>query len=143
MIKSDFHQTKAAALMLEIIDKVVVDNANHQLIYHELNLALAAPSLEVASLSFSIKLMSELGYGLSLRPDGRTIKGFSTSKGSLIYNDEEDPIDLETKDAVSLLKLSVMPYDQLANETMDLTKIKEFILKYYSYHLQTTLKNLQ
>jgi hypothetical protein len=43
-----------------------------------------------------------------------------------------------------LLKLSVMPYDVLQHESFeDLSKIKDFILKYYSFHLQTTLKNLQ
>jgi hypothetical protein len=36
-----------------------------------------------------------------------------------------------------------MPYGQLAIEDLDLAKLKEFIAKYYSYHLQTTLKNLQ
>jgi DNA repair protein RecO (recombination protein O) len=142
-IKSDFIKTKAAALMLEIIDKVVVENANHGLIYHELNLALDAPNVLVSSLSFAIKLIPEWGYGLSLKPDGRSIKGVSVTKGSLIYHGEEDPKDLDTKEAVSLLKLSVMPYGQLAIEDLNLTKLKEFIAKYYSYHLQTTLKNLQ
>ncbi|HAX02858.1 MAG: DNA repair protein RecO [Tenericutes bacterium GWC2_34_14] len=142
-LKLDYKKTQAAALMLEIIDKVVVENANHGLIYHELCLALDAKSVEVSSLSFAIKMMQELGYGLSLKPDGRKVKGVSISKGVLIYQDEDEPIDLETKDAVTLLKLSVMPYDQLDLEILDLNQIKEYTSKYYSYHLQTTLKNLQ
>lgn len=143
-IKSDFFQTKAAALMLEIIDHLIVDNANHYVIYHELCLALDAQKIDIAALSFSIKLIQELGYGLNLSPDGRKVKGVSVSKGALIYQDDAEFIDLDTKDAIILLKLSVMPYHLLDQEPFeDLTKIKEFILKYYSFHLQTTLKNLQ
>jgi DNA repair protein RecO (recombination protein O) len=143
-VKSDFFQTKAAALMLEIIDHLIVDNANHFVIYHELCHALDAQKMDIAALSFAIKLIQELGYGLNLHPDGRKVKGVSISKGALIYQDEEDFVDLDTKDAIILLKLSVMPYDLLDQEPFeDLTKIKEFILKYYSFHLQTTLKNLQ
>ena len=39
-VKQDFYRTKSAALMLEIIDRLVVDNQNHLLIYHELECAL-------------------------------------------------------------------------------------------------------
>lgn len=143
-VKQDFYRTKSAALMLEIIDRLVVDNQNHLLIYHELECALESKNLELSSLSFALKMIQEFGYGLHLSPDGRKVKGVSISKGKLIYQDDNDPIDLETKDAITLLKLLLMPYQDLQLETqMSLTKIKEFIIKYYDYHLQTTLKNLQ
>lgn len=143
-IKDDFFQTKSAALILEIIDHLVVDNQNHGLIYQEVMMALDHDHLEVISLSFALKMLKELGYGLDLSPDGRPIKGVSIERGSLIYQDDNIPIDLEIKDAIVLLKLSVMPYDVLQHESFDdLSKIKDFILKYYSFHLQTTLKNLQ
>lgn len=144
LIKNDFKLTQASALMLEIIDRIIVDNSNHKKIYQELSYALDSKCVEVASLSFSVKMMNELGYGLDLFPDGRKVKGVSIEKGRLIYQEEEAFVDIETKDAVSLLKLSVMPYEALDVESFDnLAKIKEFILKYYSFHLQTTLKNLQ
>ena len=143
-IKDDFKETKCAALMLEIIDHLVVDNADHMLIFHELDLALNAEHLELSSLSFAIKMMKELGYELDLSPDGRSVKGVSVQRGSLIYQNESDPIDLETKDAILLLKLSVMPYAMLHElKDLPLDKIKTFVFKYYDFHLQTTLKNLQ
>ncbi|MDY0074613.1 MAG: DNA repair protein RecO [Acholeplasmataceae bacterium] len=143
-IKNDFQLTKYAALMLEIVDHLVVENADHSLIFNELILALKSPFIDLSALSFSLKMINLLGYGMDLSPDGRKVKGVSIEKGSLVYQGEADQIDLDTKDAITLLKLSVMPYsslDQSLNEHLD--KIKEFILKYYSYHLQTTLKNLQ
>lgn len=144
LVKTDFSQTKSAALMLEIIDHLVVDNANHQVIYHELDLALNEHYLEVTSLSFAIKMLQELGYGLNLSPDGRKVKGVSIKRGALIYQNESDSVDLETKDAIILLKLSIMPYQALDElKEVPLDKIKMFVSKYYDFHLQTTLKNLQ
>ena len=81
---------------------------------------------------------------MDLSGDGRKIKGINIEKGGLVYQGELDYLDLDVKDAISLLKLSLMPYTEL--ESLDqeiLSKIKEFILKYYQFHLQTTLKNLQ
>ena len=144
LVKEDFNQTKSAALMLEIIDHLVVDNANHELIYHELDLALSEDYLHVKAISFAIKMLQELGYGLNLSPDGREIKGVSVKSGSLVYQNESIPIDLDVKEAILLLKLSVMPYQALQElEDVSLDKIKMFVFKYYDYHLQTTLKNLQ
>ena len=143
-IKTEFKETKSAALMLEIIDHLVVDNANHAIIYHELELALSENNLELSALSFAIKMLQELGYGLDLTPDGRMVKGVSIKRGSLVYQHESDSVDLETKDAIVLLKLSVMPYPALQElKDVPLDNIKTFISKYYDFHLQTTLKNLQ
>jgi DNA repair protein RecO (recombination protein O) len=143
-LKKDFKQTQCAALILEIIDHVVVDKEIHEEIFHDMMLSLQAPNIFLSSLSFAVKILKPLGYGLDLSPDGRPIKGLSILRGGLVYEKEDLYIDLEVKDAVYLLKLSLMPYHLL--EKIDdeaLSRIKEFILKYYQFHLQTTLKNLQ
>jgi len=120
-IKSDFSHTKSAALMLEIIDHLVVDNADHERIFHELDLALHGHDIELCSLSFTIKMTDILGYGLDL-----------------------NPIDISLSDAVGILKLMRMPYALLTEDLkIYLDAAKNFISKYYDYHLQTTLKNLQ
>ncbi len=143
-IKSDYHLTQTAALMLEIIDHIVVDNADHVRIYHELDLALHAPYIELSSLSFALKMTELLGYGLDLIPDGRTLKGLSLSQGRLIYQDETDPVDVSISDALGILKFMKMPYEALTPELkIYLDVVKNFVSKYYDYHLQTTLKNLQ
>ena len=143
-LKEDYKKTKSAALILEIIDSCIVDQYSHQNIFKEAVLALHAASIHEAALSFALKMLTPLGYGLNLKLDGRTVKGINIEKGSIIYQNETDMIDLDVKDATSLLKLIYLPYqeiDAISDEIM--TKIKSFILKYYQYHLQTTLKNLQ
>jgi DNA repair protein RecO (recombination protein O) len=107
-------------------------------------LALNAPNIVLSSVSYALKMLKPLGYELNLVLDGRKVKGMSVPKGSIIYEDEDDYVDLDVKTSTYLLKLLYVPYMELEDiPNEQLTKIKEFILKYYQYHLQTTLKNLQ
>ncbi len=143
-IKDDYHHTQSAALMLEIIDKFIVHDVNHEAIYKTLNDALIAPNIDVASLSFSLKMLRPLGLDIDLKPDGRLVRGVSVEKGGLIYDGEEGFIDLDVKAATPLLKLTYLPYNEHGIYEIDtLNDIKSFIQKYYQYHLQTTLKNLK
>lgn len=143
-IKEDYTQTKSAALILEIIDQLIVDNYNHQLIFQEMLLALNGDNMVTSSYSFALKILKPLGYELNLNADGRKVLGFNIDKGGLVYKGETDIIDLDLQASITLLKLYYKPYHELEeHESEILTKIKEFILKYYQFHLQTTLKNLQ
>lgn len=143
-IKMDYHKTKSAAVILEIIDQLMIDQVSHSLMFNEMMNALHAKHIQEASLSFAIKVLKSLGYPLDLSPDGRIISGISILKGGIVYEDEPDTNDLGTKDAIALLKLSLIPYAELMPmEPETLSTLKSFILKYYQYHLQTTLKNLQ
>ncbi len=143
-IKNDYHLTQSAALMLEVIDKFIVEDAPHQAIYESLIIALQTPLINIAALSFCLKILHPLGLNINLKPDGRTIKGISIEKGGLIYQDEEGFIDLDVKAATPLLKLYYLPYNELGIYEIDtLNDIKSFIQRYYEYHLQTTLKNLK
>ena len=144
LIKADYHQTQAAALMLEVIDQFIVEDVNHQAIYDELKAALEAKDMTISSLAFVMRMLKPLGLGLDLKPDGRIVKGISIEKGGLVYEDEEGFVDLDVKVATPLLKLYYLPYNEHDIYEIDIIKeIKEFIQKYYQYHLQTTLKNLK
>ncbi len=143
-IKEDYLLTKNAAFMLEIIDQLVVDSYDHQEIYQDLISALCARYPEVASLSFAVKILRPLGYPLDLNADGRAVLGVNIEKGGLVYQGESEIVDLDVKEAIVLLKLNFVPYQDLELFEMEIIhKIKAFILKYYQYHLQSTLKNLQ
>ena len=143
-IKEDYTLTKQAALMLEIIDQLVVDNYHHQEVSRDLIEALSSEHLGISALSFALKMLKPLGYPLDLNADGRKVLGVNIENGGLVYQNELDIIDLEIKEAIILLKLNFIPFEDLeVYETDSLDKIKEFILKYYQYHLQTTLKNLK
>ncbi len=144
VIKEDYHQTQAAALMLEIIDKFVVEDADHNMLYHSLIKALSASDVLVSSLAFALKMLQPLGVGLTLKPDGRVVRGVSIENGGLVYEGEDGFIDLDVKAATPLLKLYYLPYNEHGIYEIDtLAEIKSFIQKYYQYHLQTTLKNLK
>jgi len=143
-VKSDYHHTQSAALILEIIDHLIVDEVEHHLIYDDMMQALKAPHLELSSLSFALKVLKPLGYAIDMHADGRKIKGLNIENGCLIYEGEQDIIDLDIKESIALLKLMFIPYINLEEIDLEiLKKIKIFILKYYQYHLQSTLKNLQ
>jgi DNA repair protein RecO (recombination protein O) len=142
-LKNDYHKTKKAALILEIVDQLVIDHINYKLIFEDMILALNEKDINVSSLSFSLKILKPLGYELNLTADGRTIKGISIEKGGIVYQEEQESIDLNTKDALSLLKLYYLPYNEHGIYEIDtLTKIEEFIKKYYQYHLNINLKNM-
>lgn len=143
-LKTDFLKTKSAAIVLEIIDQLMIDHVPHEKIFAEMMNALSSEYIHEAALSFAIKVLKTLGYPIDLIPDGRPINGISITKGGIVYDDEPYLIDLEVKEAVQLLRLSVLPYtDLIPIDWETSSKIKIFILKYYQYHLQTTLKNLQ
>jgi len=143
-MKKDYVKTKSAAVILEIIDQLVVDDYSHTLIFQEMMLALLSPNVSVSALSFALKILKPLGYEVNLTGDGRRVIGVNIDKGGLVYQNESDIIDLDTKEAILLLKLYYMPYQELADlDLLDLAPIQNFILKYYQFHLQTTLKNLQ
>lgn len=143
-IKSDFETMKMASIPFEIIDHIVIDREDHEKIYDEVKEVLASNSIELSSLSFSLKILKRLGYGLNLKPDGRKIKGINIESGGLIYEDETEIIDLDTKEALEVLKLYLKPYKELEQiDEHTFKRMKQFIYKYYQYHLQTTLKNLQ
>lgn len=143
-IKDNYQQTQAAALILEIIDHFIVEDAIHQSIYNEIIAALEATDIEISALQFSLKMLNPLGLALNLNPDGRKVRGVSIENGGLVYEDEDGFIDLDVKAATPLLKLYYLPYNEHSIYAIDtLNEIKEFIQKYYQFHLQTTLKNLK
>ncbi|PKK96545.1 MAG: DNA repair protein RecO, partial [Tenericutes bacterium HGW-Tenericutes-3] len=112
-IKENFNQTKQAALMLEIVDQLIVDAYHHDEIYKSLIAALNSKELEMASLSFALKILKPLGYPLDLNADGRKVSGVNIENGGLIYQNEPGIIDLDIKDTIILLKLSLVPYEDL------------------------------
>ncbi|MFA5470489.1 MAG: DNA repair protein RecO [Acholeplasmataceae bacterium] len=144
ILKADYHKTKQAALILEIIDQLMIDDLNYKDIFNDAILALNEKDIKVSSLSFALKVLKPLGYALNLDADGRQIIGLSIEKGGLVYQNEVFPIDLNTKDAIFLLKLYYLPYNEHGIYEIDiLEKIEFFIKKYYQYHLNVTLKHLK
>lgn len=142
-IKVDYEQTKCVALILEIIDQFIVDDYNHKQVFDQVDKALQSKHLKEASLSFAIKVLKPLGVPVNLEADGRKVRGVNIEKGGLVYQGEEEIIDLDIKDTILMLKLNFVPYSELKviDETI-VGRIENFIIRYYQFHLQSTLKNL-
>lgn len=142
-IKNDYHKTKHAAVMLEIIDMLMLDHIDDEFVFQELIDGLKENDVRVSSLSFALKMLKPLGYDLNMTATGQKIKGVSVEKGGLVYENDSYSIDLNTKDAIFLLKLYVLPYNEHGIYEIDiLDKIETFIKKYYQYHIHVTLKHL-
>ncbi len=142
-IKNDYTLTKYAALGLEIVDKFMTEVENHQTAYDQLVDALNQDDIKKAILSFSLKMVKQLGYAIDLQADGRVVRGVSVEKGGIVYENEPYMADLDTKDAIALLKLSYLPYNEHSDVSDEsIQRIESFIKRYYEYHLHTTLKNL-
>jgi DNA repair protein RecO (recombination protein O) len=142
-IKNDYQKTKQAAVMLEIIDLLMLDHINDNFVFNEIIDALNEQDIYVSSLSFALKMLKPLGYDINLAATGKKIKGVSIEKGGLVYENEPYSVDLNTKDAIFLLKLYVLPYNEHGIYEIDiLKKIENFIKKYYQYHINVTLKHL-
>lgn len=143
-IKDDYAKTKHASLILSIIDTLVVDLYDHRFIFDQALSALGADRIREASLSFALKVLRPLGYPILFKGDGRKVKGLMIERGGIVYAKDEGREDLGIKETITLMKLNYTPYDGL--EAIDETEwddIRRFILDYYQYHLQTTLKALK
>lgn len=144
LIKENYHKTKQAALILEIIDILIIDHIDFKMVFESALSALKESDIRVSSLSFALKILKPLGYDLNLVADGRPVKGISIEKGGLVYSKEPESIDLETKEAILLLKLYYLPYNEHGIYEVDAIKaIEQFIQRYYEYHLNIKLKNLK
>lgn len=143
-IKNDYNNVKHVSLMLELIDKVILDEDNNNKIFELLINSLNSYEYEKASLSFALKLLYYLGYGINLKPENKNVIGLSIIKGGLIYENENYQIDLDLEESIKLLKLTHYKVNDLNKiEEKDFSLIKTFIYKYYYDKMGLTLKSLK
>ena len=143
-IKDDYDTLKYASLILEIIDHLVIEDMPHDTIFSHVKAALLGQDLKTASLSFAFKMLKIFGYEINLKPDGRKVLGVNIEMGGLFYEGESEIMDLDVTHATHLLILTGYPYDKLEALTeASYQTLKNFILKYVQFHLQTTLKAIK
>lgn len=143
-VKKDFNKTKTASLALEVIDKVLIDEMYNEKIYELLIETLYSKNLETASLSFSLKMLYYLGYGMNLKSDGKNILGTSITKGGIVYEGERFPVDLNVEESISLLKLTYLKISEdIKIDEHHLKSIKRFIYYYYENKMDVKLNALK
>lgn len=143
-LKGNYYFMKEASLILDLINRVYIDNIYHDKVYDLAISALNSKYISEASLSFALKLTYYLGYGLDLKGDGRKVIGLSLLKGGVVYQDENYFIDYNVDDTLLIFKLT---YGNLTNiEQLDENKIKvfkDFVYNYYSSRVDINLKVLK
>ena len=141
-IKEDYQLTKNAAVILEVLDKLIYENNNHLKIYEEALGALNG-DLNYTYLSFLIRILFYLGYAPNIKGDGKKIKGMNAQNGGIVYIDALESADLNYDETLCFLRLCSREYAdfEITEETKG--RLIYFITKYYQYHLQITLKTLQ
>src|SRR5690606_42086701 len=94
-------------------------------------------------IAFGFRLGKRLGYPLSLKPDGRIVKGFNIERGGLIYQGESLSVDLDLNLTTILLKLIHLSYDTIEKiDEINFIRLKMCLVKYYEYHLDIRLKHI-
>lgn len=140
-IKTNYETMKQVSIVLELIDHLITEDANHAIIY-ALIVELLEKDVKLASLVIPLKMVYILGYGLDFVGDNPT--GFSIKEASVttLKNNLYSDIDLET--TVLLSKLYFYKVDQTIHlEDYMVKKIQSFIKAFYQYHLDYDFKSLR
>lgn len=141
-IKKDYNQLEYAAATLSMLDQCVSDNDDHEPIYKDLVDILEHFQKELV-IAFGFRLGKRLGYPLSLKPDGRIVKGFNVERGGLIYQGENLNLDLDLSLTTLLLKLIHLSYDTIEKiDEINFIKLKMCLIKYFEFHLDIRLKHI-
>ena len=133
VIKNDYEKMTQASILFDLLS-FVADNDQHEEIYELLKGVLTSFSKE-SVLSFGFKLLKYLGYHISLKPDGRKVKGVNIKTASIVYEKEPYVADINVTETTSLVRLIYQDYDKI--EPLDLnqySQLKHFMYAYYEYH---------
>lgn len=143
-IKTNFNLAKTASLVLELIDKVMIDEIYCKKVYELIIATLNSKYLEISVLSFALKMLYYLGYGMNLLTEEKMVIGVSIDKGGLVYKGENFRLDLNVEEAITLLKLTHLKIgDKLDIDESHLNEIKRFIYYYYENKMDVRLKALK
>lgn len=143
-IKNDFAKTKIASLMLEIISKTYIDDEYNSRVFDLLAESLNYKDVNVSSLSFALKLLYFLGYGMDLKPKNKNVKGTNIKVGGLVYDESNLEVDLNLDETLELLKITFSKTEDLKDFNIEYIKvIKTFIYNYYLDKLDIKLKALE
>lgn len=145
-IKVNYNLTKDASMPLELIDRVVFESDYNEKIYNLLIDTLNSSNIKYASLSFALKLLYYIGYGLNLVPEQKEVKGISIHKGGIVYDNENYYVNLNLEESVSIFKLTnlkIKDLDDFKLEENEYQKIKSFIYNYYLDKLDLKINALK
>lgn len=141
-IKTSFSDLKYVSIILEIIDKLFIEDLPHDKLYELLVSFLCNVEIETASIALSLKVLYALGYGLNF--SGNDPIGFNIEHASVSTKANHLTISLDLDTTVYLSQL----YFMKINDTIEIPKkyrgmIWSFIKSFYQYHLEYTIKSIE
>jgi DNA repair protein RecO (recombination protein O) len=140
--KQDLAQTKLLSNISYVLDSIVSDIDSPEDIYDLLSKSLDMP-IDIGVLYFLLRITSLIGYQMNLIKDDYTdIIGFSIEKGDLVEGDEMYKVDYKLEQLVSVLKIYYNTDTNSINSN-ELKFVRQFVKKYYNYHLDIELVNME
>ncbi len=141
-IKNSYESMSEVALLLELIQQCISEDAPHQSIFQDLMIILNSPYLKEVSLRFMIRILHVIGYDLNLTGDGQDVIGFHIPTASLIYFGDSKTSDISMEDLILLLQLKYTNYDTILKiSDTQVKSIKSFLIDYIEYHVHIKIKN--
>jgi DNA repair protein RecO (recombination protein O) len=141
-IKNSYESMSEVALLLELIQQCIGEDAPHQSIFQDLMIILNSPYLKEVSLRFMIRILHVIGYDLNLTGDGQDVIGFHIPTASLIYFGDSKTSDISMEDLILLLQLKYTNYDTILKiSDTQVKSIKSFLIDYIEYHVHIKIKN--
>jgi DNA repair protein RecO (recombination protein O) len=141
-IKNSYESMSEVALLLELIQQCIGEDAPHQSIFQDLMIILNSPYLKEVSLRFMIRILHVIGYDLNLTGDGQDVIGFHIPTASLIYFGDSKTSDISMEDLILLLQLKYTNYDTILTiSDTQVKSIKSFLIDYIEYHVHIKIKN--
>lgn len=140
-IKTDYSNYKYACLVFEVIDKFIVDVEDNAYIYSLVNKVLGDENIELSVLAFMLKITKTLGIKMDIE-SVNPITGFSIKEGKAVDSSFMGKVDYNVLELNSVLRVYLYFSRKYEISQKDIEITKDFIKKYYEYHLDYSLKNI-
>lgn len=127
-LKKDYKALKYSSYMLKLINDLVTDLDINDRLFNLLLELLNYEDLEIAYLTFLIKLTFAIGISLSFTNEG---DGFSLKEGKTVSSSNSNLTKVQT----IYLKLLYFTKEEVTLEKQIISDLFKFIKNYYIYHL--------
>lgn len=140
-IKESYEHLKQVSVVLEIIDRIFIEDLPHEKLFELIVSFLSEVQPEIASMAISLKVLYALGYGLNFKGDHPL--GFNLEHASVATIENKLPISLDLETTICLSQLYFMKKDDQIDLTEKARKqIWSLIKAFYQYHLDYNIKSI-
>ncbi|HBT59852.1 MAG TPA: DNA repair protein RecO [Acholeplasmataceae bacterium] len=140
-IKKSYEHLKQVSVVLEIIDRLFIEDLPHDKLFELIVSFLSEVQPEIASMAISLKVLYALGYGLNFKGDHPL--GFNLEQASVATIENKLPISLDLETTIYLSQLYFMKKEDHIDLTEKSKKqIWSFIKAFYQYHLDYNIKSI-